>query len=193
MVNTAWAQPVLAPVLAQTVREGDTLGLQLAGSVPGGLKHADGTTVKLSYSAPYLPAGMTIKRDTGWLSWTPGYDIQGAVNVPVTLTATYTNPDGTTQQTSVQQTVAFNVLHANGALQFDGNLSQPWTTLEGQPLSISVFAFDPNNPLFAPKVRLAAGTTPGDESGSGVTPTVTYTVTGLPQGATFDPDTLQIN
>ncbi|HWU76726.1 MAG TPA: putative Ig domain-containing protein, partial [Rhodanobacter sp.] len=193
VVNTAWAQPVLAPVLAQTVREGDTIGLQLSGSVPGGLKHADGTAAKLSYSAPYLPAGMTFNSDTGWLSWTPSYDIQGTVNVPITLTATYTNPDGSTQQTSVQQTVAFNVLHANGALQFDSNLGQPWTTLEGQPLSISVFAFDPNNPLFAPEVRLAPGAAPVDENGGAVAPTVTYTVSGLPQGATFDPDTLQIN
>ncbi|ULU23434.1 tandem-95 repeat protein [Dyella terrae] len=193
VVNTVWAQPVLAPVQPQTVREGDTLGLQLSGTVPGGLKRADGTAVKLSYSAAYLPADMTLNSGTGWLSWTPDYDVLGAVNVAVTLTATYTNPDGSTQQTSVQQTVAFNVLHANGALQFDSNLGQPWTTLEGQPLSISVFAFDPNNPLFAPEERLAPNAPPVDENGGAVPATVTYTVTGLPQGATFDPDTLQIN
>ena len=57
---------------------------------------------------------------------------------------------------------------------------------EGQSLSFRAFALDPNNPGFIPQDRTADGTlTPLD----GTDPTVTYTVSGLPSGATFDPVT----
>ncbi|WP_346949757.1 putative Ig domain-containing protein, partial [Dyella sp.] len=192
VVNQAWTAPVLGAVANQVLREGDSFGLQLPGNLPGGLQLADGTSATLSYSAPNLPAGMTLNRDTGWLSWTPDYNQHGNYDVLVVLTATYDLPSGEQTVTSVQQTLHLNVLNANGAPRFDGNLGDAWNILEGQPLSISVFAFDPDNPGFLPKARLGDDGQSADQ-GSAAPASVSYQVLGLPRGATFDPDTLQIN
>ena len=61
-------------------------------------------------------------------------------------------------------------------------------------MRISVFAFDPDNPSFEPKIRLNPNHPATSADGSTVqTPaSVSYQVTGLPQGASFDPDTLEI-
>ena len=191
VVAQTWAKPVLAPVAAQTLREGDAFSLQLNGSVPGGLTQADGTHVSLSYWISTLPAGMQLNSDTGWLSWTPGYTQHGDFNLPVTLTATYTLASGETLTTTAQQVLRFSVLNANGAPRFDSSLGSNWNTLEGQALSISVFAFDPDNPDFAPKIR---NTSAADSTNQGSTAaTVSYQIVGLPQGAVFDQQTLEID
>ena len=53
-------------------------------------------------------------------------------------------------------------------------------------MQFRAFAFDPNNPAYVPPDRVSDGSlTPL----LGSDPTVTYTVSGLPAGATFDPDT----
>ena len=57
---------------------------------------------------------------------------------------------------------------------------------EGQPLSFVAFAVDPHNPTFVLPTREPDGTLSPYPT---TRPTVTYTVSGLPPGATFDPDT----
>jgi hypothetical protein len=188
-VAQGYAKPRLAAIPQQILREGDAFALQFAGSMPGGLTQADGTTIVLSYSAPWLPGGANLNTETGWFSWTPGYAAAGTLRMPITVTATYTPVGGgEVVTTSVTSELVMAVLNANGAPQFDP--VETWNVLEGQPLRISVFAFDPDNPDFEPKVRL---TPTGPASGPETTaPTVTYQVTGLPAGATFDSETLEL-
>lgn len=216
-VEQAYAQPVLAPVAPQTLREGDRFALQLAGYMPGGLfgglsnklTQADGTQISLSYYATLLPAGATLNTETGWLQWTPGYAQHGSYRVPVTLAATYIPADGVTSDlaaafgqpsrmasssisdpviTRVTRNIDIEVLNANGAPQFAA--AETWNVLEGQPLRIGVFAFDPDNPDFEPRIRL---TPQGPASGPETTAaSVSYSVSGLPEGASFDAETLEI-
>ncbi|MFO0444029.1 MAG: putative Ig domain-containing protein, partial [Betaproteobacteria bacterium] len=181
--------PVFAAVPQQVLLEGDAHGLQLPGSVPGGLEQADGSRVTLSWTAPWLPAGATLDTATGWFAWTPGYTQAGSFELPVTLRAVFTAPDGSARSASVVQRILFEVLNANGAPRFDP--AQTWQVAEGQPLRVSVFAFDPDNPGFEPLVRLTpTGRAGGDNNGA--SPSVTYQLTGLPPGATFDADTLEL-
>ena len=188
-VAQGYAKPVLAPIPAQTLREGDAFALQLNGSMPGGLTQADGTTITLTYSAPWLPGGATLNSETGWFAWTPGYASAGTYSMPITVTATYI-PLGGGEQVTTRTTreIAMNILNANGAPVFDA--VETWNILEGQPLRISLFAFDPDNPGFEPQVRLTP-TGPLSET-TGTPATVTYQVTGLPDGATFDAETLEL-
>ncbi|MDH5668993.1 MAG: putative Ig domain-containing protein, partial [Nitrospira sp.] len=88
--------------------------------------------------------------------------------------------------TTVWTTVT--VMNVNAAPQFDqiGDLE----ILENQTLFIRTFAFDPDNPGFIPQDRLFDGTLTPLE---GTDPTVTYTITGLPPGATFDPVSAQLS
>ena len=157
--------------------------------VPGGLTQVDGTTITLSYSARWLPGGAQLNSETGWLEWTPSHSHAGSYQMPVTLTATYTPADGGDAiETRVTQNIALEVLNANGAPVFDA--AETWNILEGQILRISAFAFDPDNPGFEPKVRLRDDT-PVEETVT-TAPTVTYQVSGLPEGAIFDEETLEI-
>ncbi|HET7864109.1 MAG TPA: putative Ig domain-containing protein, partial [Burkholderiaceae bacterium] len=188
-VNQGYAKPVLGVVPAQTLREGERYALQLPGRMPGGLTQADGTTITLSYSSPWLPGGATLNEENGWFAWTPGFAQAGTLRLPVTLTATYTPADGSGPvTTSVTREIELNVLNANGAPQFDP--AETWNLLEGQALRISVFAFDPDNPGFEPKVRMSP-TAPAT-GGEGSAASVSYEVTGLPPGASFDAETLEL-
>ncbi|MDK2126935.1 putative Ig domain-containing protein, partial [Parachitinimonas caeni] len=187
-VAQGYAAPVLRAPANQTLREGERFSLQLAGSLPGGLRQADGTTIRLQYSSPWLPAGATLNPDTGWFDWTPGYNQHGHLSLPLTLTATYTPADGSAPvSTRVSQTLEMEILNANGAPRFAP--AEHWQLLEGQPLRLSVFAFDPDNPDFEPKLRLRPeGAAVGGEGRA----SVEYDVQGLPPGARFDKDTLEL-
>jgi len=196
-VAQGYAKPVLGAIPAQTLREGDAFALQLLGSMPGGLTQADGTSIKLTYSAPWLPGGATLNTETGWFAWTPGYATAGNYKMPITVTATYTPASTLSPQssalsplvrTSVTSEIVMDILNANGAPVFDA--AETWNILEGQPLRISLFAFDPDNPGFEPQVRLSP-TGPASET-TGTAATVTYQVIGLPDGATFDTETLEL-
>ena len=61
-----FAQPVLADVPPQTLREGEHFSLQMNGSLPGGLVQPDGTAVTLKYDVESLPPGATLDPATGW-------------------------------------------------------------------------------------------------------------------------------
>ena len=91
----------------------------------------------------------------------------------------FTVSDG---QLSVTKTTTITVLNVNAPPQFD--YLGDWRVAEGQDVRFRAFAFDPNNPGFVPQDRTADGIlTPLD----GTDPTITYTASGLPAGATFDP------
>jgi len=187
-VEQAYPAPVLQAVAQQTLREGDKFALQLSGSVPGGLTQADGTTASLEYACPWLPGGATLNSETGWFEWTPSFAQHGSYKVPVLLIATWTAPDGEVTTTTVTREIVLDVINANGAPIFDA--AETWQVLEGQPLRISVFAFDPDNPSFEPKVRFnPAAPASGPET---TAPTVSYEVSGLPEGASFDAETMEI-
>jgi ferredoxin len=189
-VAQGWPKPQFPALPDQVLREGDRFALQLPGSLPGlmnpGLQ-ADGSQVTLSWTADWLPAGATLDAETGWFSWTPGYAQAGMLRVPVRLQALFTAADGSTTRSSVLRDLVLDVRNANGAPQFDP--ATRWDVLEGQPLRISLFAYDPDNPGYEPKVRLSANGQTTDGAG---TPTVSYTVTGLPEGASFDAETLEL-
>ncbi|MCI4427871.1 MAG: putative Ig domain-containing protein, partial [Burkholderiales bacterium] len=187
-VEQGYAKPTLAAVAPQTLREGERYALQLAANMAGGLTQADGTAISLEYSAPWLPGGATLNAETGWFEWTPDYAQHGIYTVPFSVTATFTPPDGDPVTTTGTRNVGLNVLNANGAPIFDA--AETWNVLEGQPLRVSVFAFDPDNPGFEPKIRLTpTGAATGPETTAA---TVTYQVIGLPAGASFDQETLEI-
>ncbi|WP_410472981.1 putative Ig domain-containing protein [Faucicola mancuniensis] len=191
-VSQGYAKPQLPAMPTQNLREGEAFGMQLPGFMPGGLVQADGTTVSLEYYINVLPAGMTLDRQTGWLSWTPGFTQHGKTELPIRLIATYQPADGSRPVTTVaSQTLVLDVANANGVPVFMDN--QPWQIMEGQPLRISTFAMDPDNPSFTPKVRFAEGKPAVSEDGTDVPATVRYEIKGLPEGASFDAETLQIS
>jgi len=188
VVTQDYAAPVFDAMPAQTLREGEAWGLQLQGSVPGGVQQANGTTASLRWTTSWLPDGAALDPTTGWFSWTPSYAQHGDLTLPITLTATWQPADGSEPVvTRVTRDVTLHVLNANGAPQFAP--SQTWNVLEGQMLRVSVLAFDPDNPGFVPATRLTPTATP---TGGAGTSSITYSVAGLPPGASFDPTTLEI-
>src|SRR5262249_38695635 len=107
--------------------------------------------------------------------WTPDFTQGGDYDIP------FTASNGTR---SVTKTMHVTVLDVNAAPVFD-QLGTP-RVAQGSMLRFRAFAFDPENPGFVPPDRLKNGTlTPLQ----GTAPTVSYAVSGLPVGATFDPDT----
>ncbi len=168
LVSASPPPPQLATISDQTVREGDHLRFTLQGSV------SDGST--LTYSSASLPENATLNPITGVFDWAVGYDQAGTVTVPFTVT--------TKAGLSTAETVVYTILPAPAAPAFGVLQSQQID--EGQPLSITAFAVDPHNPTFVLPTRLPDGTL---SSYPTTNPTVTYSVSSLPAGASFDPDT----
>ena len=161
--------PALAKPADRTIREGEPIRIQLLATDP---ENDD-----LRYFSNFLPGGATIDPATGAFEWTPGYTQAGIYEIPFSVT------DGTNVTT---QKATLTVLNVNAAPQFDqiGGLE----ILENQTLFFRAFAFDPDNPAFVPQDRLFDNTlTPLLETD----PTVTYQVSGLPTGSTFDPVSAQ--
>ncbi|MGA2035933.1 MAG: putative Ig domain-containing protein, partial [Thermoguttaceae bacterium] len=159
--------PTLIRPVDRTVLEGESVHIPLLASDPQG--------DPLTYSSDLLPGGATLDPNTGVFDWTPGFDQHGVYAIPFTVS------DGAN---TVTQTTTITVLNVNAPPQFDN--PGAWRAAEGQDLQFRAFAFDPNNPGYLPPDRLADGTLTPLE---GSDPTVTYTVSGLPADATFDPDT----
>ncbi|MGA2068563.1 MAG: CARDB domain-containing protein, partial [Thermoguttaceae bacterium] len=167
LIAPAIQPPTLTRPADRTVLEGESVYIPLQASDPEGYT--------LTYSSSLLPGGATLDPNTGIFSWTPGYDQHGVYAIPFTVS------DGTN---AVTQTTTITVLNVNAPPQFDD--LGAWQVAEGQDLQFRAFAFDPNNPGYLPPDRLPDGTLTPLE---GSDPTITYAVSGLPPGATFDPDT----
>ncbi|EXI65626.1 MAG: rhombotarget A [Candidatus Accumulibacter adjunctus] len=190
-VEQAHAAPQFDPQPAHFLREGDPWTLRLAGSVPGftaGATQPGGETLQLEYGAAWLPGGATLNPESGHLAWTPGYDQHGQYRIPLTLTAIWTMADGRSERTQASAELILEVANANAAPVLPQTASLH--VREGQPLRFSVLAFDPDNPDFQPALRQQPGATA--IALAGVTPTVGYRVGGLPAGAHFDAETLEI-
>ncbi|MDN5786793.1 putative Ig domain-containing protein, partial [Pseudorhodobacter sp.] len=164
------AAPVVATPQRLTVREGDPIRIPLVAFDPEG----EG----LSFRAPVLPAGAVINPKTGLFEWTPRFDQKGSYSIPVLVS------DGAT---TVQVSIDLEVVNANGAPVLQG--FEDWTVAEGQAIFFRTTGFDPDNPLFVLPER--------DDSGALVYYTgsqresMTYTMTGLPEGATYHAGTGQ--
>lgn len=159
--------PTLIRPANTIVREGEKVRIQLQAS------DADGTT--LSYNSNLLPGGSQLDPNTGLFEWTPAYFQAGEFEIPFTVS------DG---ESITTQTTKITVLNVNAAPVFD-NLGA-WQIQEGQSVRFRAFALDPDNPGFVPQDRNADGQLTILE---GSDPSVTYTVSGLPTGATFDRET----
>lgn len=167
----ALSYPNQAPALIQpsdrTVREGETVRFQLQGQDPEG--------ATLTYFSNLLPGGAVLDPKTGLFEWTPTYFQAGTFEIPFIVS------DGSTTTT---QTVKLTVLNVNAAPEFEG--LTPWQVAEGQQVRFRAFAFDADNPGFIPQDRNSSGQLTIQE---GSNPSVSYTVSGLPTGASFDPVT----
>ncbi|MDN5416349.1 MAG: putative Ig domain-containing protein, partial [Acinetobacter sp.] len=188
-VKQGYEKPVLLPVAAQQLREGERFSLQLSGQLLHGLAQYPGYDIELKYSAEWLPSGAILNKETGWLDWTPGFAQAGQYDIPLRLIATYTPVNGGVPvRTVATQLMSLIVHNANAAPQFES--SPNWTVLEGSSVRLSVFAFDPDNPGFEPALR--TNTQSQAVQMTDIAPSVIYQVSGLPEGATFDPESLEI-
>jgi subtilase family serine protease len=161
------AAPVIHAVPDRVVREGDPIRIAFSADDP------DGNLV--TFSSPFLPGGAFLDPNTGVFEWTPGFNQAGVYAVPIQAS------DG---EAMSEKTVTLTVTNVNGAPVFDQ--LQAIGTLEGQTVSFRAFAADPDNPGFVPQDRLADGSLTVLE---GSEASVTYSVSGLPSGASFDPVT----
>ena len=163
--------PQLQPLNNLTVQEGELVRLQLAASDPEG--------DELTYSSSFLPGGAILNPNTGLFQWTPDFFQAGEYEIPFQVS------DGTRTETKSLQ---LTVLNANGLPEFDPLGS--WQVPEGQEIRFRAFAFDPDNPGFIPQSRISDNQLTPLE---GTLPTVSYSATGLPEGATFDVDTAEFS
>lgn len=159
--------PVLLPVPAQTVREGDPLRIALSASDPEGHE--------LTYFSHLLPGGALLDPRSGVFQWTPAYFQHGNYEVPFLVT----NGEQTTTQIA-----QIEVLNVNAPPQFEGLDYRE--VQEGQLLILQSFAFDPDNPSYVPPYRAVNGELYFLED---VAPTVSYAAENLPAGAQYDAET----
>jgi YD repeat-containing protein len=161
-------QPVTLEALARrTVREGDPLHLLLRG------EDQDGDEIR--YAVVGAPVGALLNPLTGQFDWTPGYAQAGTYQIEF---------QAQSLGSTASRTMLVEVLSSNGAPIFLD--ATAWQVDEGQALQFNLRAFDPDNPAYIPPVRLPDGTL---SPLTGSAPSVTYTVEGLPPGATYDADT----
>ncbi len=161
--------PTLLQPSQTTGEEGSPLHIQLQATDLG-------DSAPLVYSSTDLPAGASLDPNTGLFTWTPDYTQHGIYQVAFTVS---------NGQASATQTAAIVVFNVNAPPVFQ-NLHD-FQVLENQQLEFLAMAYDPNNPGFVAPTLDANGTVvPGD----GTPATVSYTVSGLPAGATFNPTTL---
>ena len=162
--------PQVVVPASRTAQEGDVIQFRIQAS-------ADSDR-ELTFSSDGLPFGAILNPFSGQFEWEPGYTQAGTYVVPFTVS------DG---ETEVRFETTITVLPNNAPARFyplDG-----WQVVEGQALEFSAFAYDPDNPDYAPPLRTTAGTV---ETISNLPATVRVEVVGdLPAGASFDPVTMQ--
>ncbi|MEI9924476.1 MAG: putative Ig domain-containing protein [Bradyrhizobium sp.] len=154
-----------------TAGEGDTIRIALQASDPHG--------ATLTYASDLLPPGGFLDEKTGIFTWTPDYTQHGVYVVPFTVS----NGEASTTQT---------VTNRGHQCQRSTGVPEPESVpgSGGQNIQFRVQAFDPDNPTFTPPDRASDGTLVHSDLNI---PTVTYTLNGMPQSATFDPDTLMFS
>ncbi len=170
-VLPANAPPLMKPVPDRTVREGDPIRIDL--------KAFDFDGDLLTFDSEMLPGGAFLDPNTSVFEWTPSFVQAGTFVVPFSVS------DGLT---TTRISTTLTVLNANGAPVFDE--LGAFSVLENQPFGFVAFARDPDNPLYELPVRDPDGNLVflGDE----LPKTVSYTISGLPEGATFDLETAQL-
>ncbi|MEM9587454.1 MAG: putative Ig domain-containing protein, partial [Planctomycetota bacterium] len=171
LIAPADQPPELVLPAEQIVREGDRLRFAVQGSDP------DGTPV--TFSSHFLPPGATLHPLTGVFDWTPDFfqATDQAYEVPITVTS---------GEMSITRSISITVINANGAPVFD-DLNE-WRIFESQPLSLSTFAFDPDNPGYETPIRNEAGEL--QERTPEFAKSVDVTASGLPEGAIFDAEAM---
>jgi len=167
IVLPANSTPTLAPIANFTLNEGEAMSMRLDGH--------DFEGEALFFYSNNLPVTASLNPHTGQFDWTPGYSHAGVYDVVFGVT------DGSTRS---ERTVRFAVNNENGTPVFDP--MGTWDIVEGQPLEIQLFAFDPDNPMFIPRSRDLDDVLRELE---GTAPSITYTLSALPEGAVFDSET----
>nr|WP_322865701.1 CARDB domain-containing protein [Aquicoccus sp. G2-2]MEA1112959.1 CARDB domain-containing protein [Aquicoccus sp. G2-2] len=164
--------PIVATPVAETLREGDPLRVQIRA------EDADGAA--LTYTSPLLPADAHLDPVSGVFEWTPRFTQAGQYAIPIDVS----NGDAVSR-------VMLNVEveNANGAPELDG--FDNWVITEGQRLVFRTTGFDPDNPAYVLPERAEDGALL-DYTGS-MRKSLSYAVEGLPDGATFDADTGTFN
>ncbi|MAE63850.1 MAG: hypothetical protein CMJ18_06215, partial [Phycisphaeraceae bacterium] len=151
----------------RTILEGQTIVFDLAAIDPEG--------DPVTWSSAALPAFSTLHPVTGRFEWTPAFIQAGTYDVPFTVAD---------ETGSTTETVRIEVLNVNAPPQFED--LGGFVVQEGQVLTFSFFAFDPDNPTYVPGVRdFESGTVEFE----GVPASVTYDVADLPVDAVADFDT----
>src|SRR5205085_2240638 len=150
--------PVLAPIGSKSGSEGSLLTFTISAT------DVDGDA--LTYSASGLPAGATFTTATATFSWTPGFDQAGTYSVIFMTSAEAPTPSGTlvitianTNRAPVLSPIA--IANANAPQRLAPFGTQ--RASEGSLLTFTVAATDAD----------------GDA--------LTYSASGLPAGASFDP------
>lgn len=126
LIGNSNTTPTLTPIGAQTVKEGNTLSLNVSATDPD--------NDILTYSATGLPSGATFDAQTQIFTWTPGYSDAGTYNVTFTVT------DDGEPIASTSETVTITVENTNRTpiLTQIGNQ----TVDEGNTLAFIVSATD---------------------------------------------------
>ena len=160
-------RPTLLRPPDRTILEGESVHFSLLASDPNGLP--------LTYSSNMLPGGAGLDPNTGVFDWTPGFYQHGVYQIPFTVS------DGDLSTTQIVTITVLNVNAPPGVRQSRrrraftrGRTSVPRLRARSQ------------------QSRLHSGQTPANGSltrSKAHAPTITYTASGLPTGATFDPDT----
>ncbi|MEL6109582.1 MAG: putative Ig domain-containing protein, partial [Planctomycetota bacterium] len=166
LVGDADRPPIIDAAPDFTLRQGNEWTYRISASDPDG--------DQLLFTSDSLPEGATLDSRDGTLRWLVGFDIEGMQAIPFTVSANGESVDGE---------VMVDILNANGAPNFDS--MRGWSVEEGQQLTIRSFALDPDNPDFVLPNRLQDGTL----DPPGLVSPVTYSATGLPDGAVFDAET----
>ncbi len=161
------AAPQIGGIADRTVRQGDPIRFVLSAVDPEG--------DRIYFTTPDLPGGAFLDANTGAFEWTPPFDVAGDIVLR------FRASDG---KLFTERTTTLHVLNVNAPPAFDDLAGLE--VLEGETIDFRAFAFDADNPGVIPQDRTSDGSLTARE---GSDPTVTYTVSGLPAGATFDTDT----
>jgi len=163
VVGQANLPPVLTAAGDLHLIEGQAFAFTLHATDP------DGDPVR--FGATGAPAGLTVEPDSGRVAWTPGFDQHGAYAV------TFTATDG---DLAARDSATLTVENRNGPLHVIA--TDRVVVAEGQLLSLVVEVRDPDQPGAGPAILLPDGTM----DSAGLPASLTWSVSGLPDGATFN-------